>query len=340
MKAGTSRRSNILTAVFRHNAGIICVLVLIGAALSVMSEFFLTTDNIISVLRQVSNNMYLALGMTFVMILGGIDLSVGAIVAMCGTLTVGLIVTDGIPMPYAIAIGLALGTVFGLFNGLIVAYFRLPAFIVTLATMNIARGIAYVYSGGRSTRIMHEGFNAVGTGYLGFVPYPVIYMIVLIAVFVVLLNRTRFGTYIYAVGGNREAAHLSGVPINKVIIAVFTISGLLSAFAGLVLCSRMYSGQPSIGQGYEMDAIAACVLGGVSMSGGVGRVSGTVFGAMVIGLISNGLNLMNVSSFWQLIVKGVIILIAVLIDAQKGKESFFTRVMGKLSPARAAAQEK
>ncbi len=328
--AGTGS-PNIVAAVFKNNIGIICVLLLLGIALSNWSEFFLTSDNIISVLRQISNNLYLALGMTFVMILGGIDLSVGAIVAMCGTLTVGFIVTDQISMSAAIPLGLLLGTAFGLFNGVIVAFFHLPAFIVTLATMNIARGIAYVYSGGRSTRIVHDGFNAIGTGYLGFIPYPVIYMIVLIAIFAILLNRTRFGTYIYAVGGNREAAHLSGVPINQVVIAVFTISGLLSAFAGLVLCSRMYSGQPSIGQGYEMDAIAACVLGGVSMSGGIGRISGTVFGAMVIGLISNGLNLMNVSSFWQLIVKGVIILIAVLIDTQKGGQSFIHRLFSQTS---------
>ncbi|MCC8166988.1 MAG: ABC transporter permease [Planctomycetes bacterium] len=327
----THRRPGLVMSVLKNNIGIICVLLIIGVILSFMSEFFLTKDNLISVLRQISNNIYLALAMTFVMILGGIDLSVGAIVAMCGTLTVGFIVTQKMPMATAIPLGLLLGTCFGFFNGCIVAFFRLPAFIVTLATMNIARGIAFVYSGGRSTRIVDDGFNAVGTGYWLGIPYPVIYMVILIFAFTVLLNRTRFGTYIYAVGGNREAAHLSGVPINRTIITVFTLSGLLSAFAGLVLCSRMYSGQPSIGQGYEMDAIAACVLGGVSMSGGVGRVSGTVFGTIVIGLISNGLNLMGVSSFWQLIVKGIIILIAVLIDSQKGQQSFVHRLIARLT---------
>lgn len=149
-------------------------------------------------------------------------------------------------------------------------------------------------------------------------------MIVLIAVFVFMLNKTKFGTYVYAIGGNRESAKVSGVPIMKVEIAVFTLTGLLSAFAGLVLASRMYSGQPSVGSGYELDAIAACVLGGVSMAGGKGRISGTVIGAMVIGIISNGLNLMGVSSFWQLIVKGVIILFAILIDTQNGKGSAFS----------------
>lgn len=197
-----------------------------------------------------------------------------------------------------------------------------------MAMMNIASGVAYVYSGGRSTRITEEFFVQIGTGYIfGVIPLPVIYMVLLIALFVFLLNKTKFGTYIYAIGGNRESARVSGVPIMKVEIAVFTITGFLSAFAGLVLASRMYSGQPSVGSGYELDAIAACVLGGVSMSGGRGRISGTVIGAMVIGIISNGLNLMGVSSFWQLIVKGVIILFAILIDTQKGNESAFSKLL-------------
>lgn len=195
---------------------------------------------------------------------------------------------------------------------------KVPAFIVTLATMNIAKGIAYIYSKGQSTRITDDSFAMLGTGYLfGIIPLPVAYMILLIVVFAILLGKTKFGTYIYAVGGNRESARLSGVPIKKIEILVFTITGVLAAFAGIVLASRMYSGQPASGEGYEMDAIAACVLGGVSMSGGVGRISGTVFGAIVIGIISNGLNLMGVSSFWQLVVKGLIILAAVILDSRK-----------------------
>ncbi len=196
--------------------------------------------------------------------------------------------------------------------------FNVPAFIVTLATMNIAKGIAYIYTGGQSTRITDDAFAMLGTGYLfGIIPLPVVYMTILVIVFIVLLGKTKFGTYVYALGGNRESARLSGVPIKKIEVLVFTISGLLSAFAGIVLASRMYSGQPTAGDGYEMDAIAACVLGGVSMSGGVGRISGTVFGAIVIGVISNGLNLMGVSSFWQLVVKGIIILAAIILDSRK-----------------------
>lgn len=322
-------KNNMVTSMLRGNAGIIAVLLMIGVALSFLSPYFLTYDNLISVLRQISNNIYLALGMTMVIILGGIDLSVGSIVAMCGTVTVGLITTQGWPMALAIPVGLLLGTLVGFINGFFVAQFRVPAFIITLSTMNIAKGIAYIYSGGRSTRIVDDRFNLIGTGYLGPIPLPVVYMVLLIALFILLMNRTRFGTYIYAVGGNRESAHLSGVNMKMVEIAVFTISGFLAAFAGLVLSARMFSGQPSVGEGYELDAIAACVLGGVSMSGGVGRISGTIFGAMVIGIISNGLNLMSVSSFWQLVVKGIIIATAVLLDTQKGKAGLLHRKTAK-----------
>lgn len=309
---------NPVVGMFRSNAGIICVMLIIGIGLSFLTPNFLTSNNIISVLRQISNNIYLALGMTLVIILGGIDLSVGSIVAMSGTLTVGMIVTNGMGMWPAIIVGVLLGVVVGFFNGFVVTTFKVPAFIVTLATMNIAKGIAYIYSGGQSTRITNDAYAMIGTGYLfGIIPLPVVYMILLIILFSVILRKTRFGTYVYAVGGNRESARLSGVPIKKVEILVFTLTGVLAAFAGIVLSSRMYSGQPSAGDGYEMDAIAACVLGGVSMSGGVGNVSGTVIGAIVIGIISNGLNLMGVSSFWQLVVKGIIILVAVIIDSQK-----------------------
>ncbi|WCG34369.1 ABC transporter permease [Enterococcus dispar] len=313
--------------VIKGNIGILGVLILISIVMAVVSPNFLVYGNIISVLRQVSNNMYLALGMTLVIILGGIDLSIGSIVAMSGTIIVGLIVNSGLPLIPAILIGLLLGVVVGFLNGIVIANFKVPAFIVTLATMNVAKGIAYVYSGGRSTRITDPIFNMIGGGYLGPIPLPVIYMVILIIIFSTLLNKTKFGTYVYAIGGNRESARLSGVPIKKVEVAVFTISGLLAAFSGLVLCSRMFSGQPSVGEGYEMDAIAACVLGGVSMSGGQGRISGTVIGALVIGIISNGLNLMGVSSFWQLIVKGIIIVIAVLIDSQKGNDSFIRKII-------------
>ncbi len=316
----TSLADNAVLGIFRNNVGIIGVLIIMCAIVSFATDKFLTPNNIISVLRQISINAYIALGMTLIIILGHIDLSVGAIVAMSGTLTVGLTVNQGLPIGAAILAGIVLGTLAGFVSGCVVSRFRVPAFIITMAMMNVCSGVAYVYSGGQSTRINDDFFVAIGTGYLfNVIPLPVVYMVILIALCSFVLGKTRFGTYVYAIGGNREAARLSGVPIKKVEIIVFTLSGFLSAFAGLVLCSRMYSGQPSVGSGYELDAIAACVLGGTSMSGGKGRISGTVFGAMVIGVISNGLNLIGVSSYWQLIVKGLIIACAVLLDAQKDK---------------------
>lgn len=320
---------NLVVEMVRANLGIIAVILIIGFGLSLMSPVFLSPYNLRTVLLQITTNMYIALGMTLVMILGGIDLSVGSIVAMSGTLAVGFMALNHLPMGLAVILGLVLGGGTGLLNGLVVAYFKIPSFIVTLAMLNVARGIAYVYSGGHSTRMMDPVFTGIGSGYLWVIPLPVLYMVVLIAVFVVLLNRTKFGTYVYAIGGNRESARLSGVPIKKVEIITFTISGLLAGFAGLVLSARMFSGQPSVGIGYELDAIAACVLGGASLSGGIGRISGTLFGAIVIGIISNGLTLIDVSSFWQLIVKGIIILIAVIIDSMKGRENVFRTLLSR-----------
>ncbi len=312
--------NNPVVNMFRNNIGIVVVLFIMCIIISIATDKFLTAANIVSVLRQISINTYIALGMTLIIILGHIDLSVGAIVAMSGTLTVGFIVNQGLPIPLAIILGILIGILTGFVSGFVVSHFRVPAFIITMAMMNVANGVAYVYSGGQSTRITNEFFSSIGMGYLfKVIPLPVVYMVILIIIISFVLNKTKFGTYVYAIGGNRESARLSGVPIKKVEIIVFTLSGLLSAFAGLVLCSRMYSGQPSVGDGYELDAIAACVLGGTSMSGGKGRISGTVFGALVIGIISNGLNLIGVSSYWQLIIKGLIIACAVLLDVQKGK---------------------
>jgi ribose transport system permease protein len=319
---------NAFLEMVRANVGIMIVIVLLGLILSFLSPIFLSPYNLRTVLLEITTNVYIASGMALVMILGGIDLSVGSIVAMSGTLTVGFMALNHQPLWLAVILGLLVGVVIGLINGSIVAFFKIPSFIVTLAMLNVARGIAYVYSGGRSTRMMDPVFTNIGSGYLWVFPLPVLYMFALIVIFVVLLNQTKFGTYIYAIGGNRESARFSGVPIRKVEIITFTISGLLAAFAGIVLSARMFSGQPSVGVGYELDAIAACVLGGVSMSGGVGRISGTICGAIVIGMVSNGLNLINVSSFWQLIVKGIIILIAVIIDSQKGNQNFFKGVFG------------
>ena len=313
-----NNKNNSLLEILKVNRGIIAVLMVLFVFLSIFSPVFLSVNNLITLLQQITNNMFIALAMTLVIITGGIDLSVGAIVALVGTLSVGLIINQNVPILLSVLIALLLGATIGAINGFIISKFSLPPFIVTLATMNIARGAAYLYSGGSSLRITEEIFNKIGTiRIFGLIPIPIVYMIVFIFIFSILLSKTKFGTGVYAIGGNREAARLSGINAKRIELLVYTLSGFMAAFAGIVLAARMFSGQPSIGEGYEMDAIAASVLGGVSMSGGKGRVSGTVFGALVIGIVSNGLNLIGVSSFWQLVVMGVIILVAVIIDAQK-----------------------
>lgn len=314
--------------IIKNNKGILVVLAILFILISIVSPVFLSVQNLITLLQQVAINVIIALGMTLVIILGGIDLSVGSIVALSGTLCVGLVENFNLNIILAVLLSIVIGTLIGLINGKIITKFKLPAFIVTLATMNIARGAAYLYSGGRSLRSTNEIFSSIGnTRLFGVLPISILYMFVLVAIFSVLLSKTKFGTYVYAIGGNRQAASFSGIQNEKVETIVYVLSGFLAALAGVVLASRMYSGQPSVGQGYEMNAIAACVLGGVSMSGGQGKISGTFFGAIVIGIVSNGLNLVGISSFWQLVIMGIIILLAVIVDAKR--DTFLSKKKGK-----------
>lgn len=304
---------------FRDNAGILIGLAIIVVIISIINRDFLTVQNLLNVLRQVSTNTIIAIGMTLVIILAGIDLSVGSVMALSGVVTGGLIAFNGAPMWLAVLAGLIIGIIFGLINGYFTAYKFMPAFIVTLATMNIARGAAYVYTDGKPIRVMSDEFNFIGSGYIGPIPVPVIYMIIIIIIVSLMMNRTKFGRHIYAVGGNIEAARFSGINTKRVQLFAYTLSGFLAAFSGIVLASRMFSGQPTAGMGAELDAIAAVVLGGTSMAGGRGRIGGTVIGALIIGVLSNGMNLMGVNSFWQYIVKGIVILIAVYVDIVKKK---------------------
>lgn len=329
MQFDTVKRNNLVlenrfvSPVYRYlkeNLGIIIGLFAMCIVLSILTPAFLTTENILNVLRQVSTNANLAIGMTLAIIICGIDLSVGSILAISGTLSAGLITFSGLPVPVAVLLGVVLGTLLGLFNGVVIAKTGIPPFIVTLAMMQIARGAAYVYTGGMPVRTLEPGFNILGIGYLGPIPLPIIYTIVLVAFVVVLLNKTKFGRYVYAVGGNREAAKFSGINIARVEIIVYALLGFLSAVTGIVLCARMYSGQPTAGSGFEMDAIAAVVLGGTSFSGGSGKIGGTIIGVLIIGVLNNGLNLLNINSFWQLIAKGAVILLAVYIDVLKKRK--------------------
>ena len=302
---------------FIDNLGIICALagmILFLYLWPATHKTFLTQTNIFNVLRQSSTNLMLACGMTLVIILGGIDLSVGSIIAMSGVLGAATVVWGGMPEIVGIIVALLSGLLFGLFNGAIIALTNIPPFIVTLASMNVAKGIAYVYSGGKPIRCMTQAWKFLGAGYVGPVPTPVITMTIVFIVAIFILNRTRTGRHIYAVGGNNTAAQFSGINTAKVKFFVYSFSGLMAGLAGITIASRLYSGTCTSGDGAEMDAIAAVVVGGTSMAGGSGRLGGTLIGVLIIGILNNGLNLMGVNSDWQYIIKGAVILLAVYVD--------------------------
>ena len=305
-----------ITTYFKENLAILVAFIILCVGLSIATPAFFTKDNILNVLRQVATNSNLAIGLTMAIIIGGIDLSVGAILAFSGLLCASFI-SDGMNLGLAVLLAFTLGALFGLLNGLIIAYTNMPPFVVTLATQNIARGIVNVYANGQPISARNPVFNFLGVGYFLGIPLPVIYSFVLLAVMILILGRSKFGRQLYAVGGNEEAARFSGINIKKVKIIVYTLCGALASFSGIILAARMYSGQPTAGDGFELDAIAASVLGGVSFSGGVGKLGGTIIGVLVLGVLTNGLNLLNINSFWQDIIKGIIILLAVYLDILK-----------------------
>lgn len=278
------------------------------------AKTFPTKTNLFNLLRQSSTNLMLACGMTMVIILGGIDLSVGSIIAMSGCFAAGAVVWGGMPEIVGLTLGVLSGLMFGLFNGAVIAWTNIPPFIVTLASMNLAKGIAYVFSGGKPIRCMTEAWKFLGAGYVLGIPTPVWTMFIVFFLCVLFLNRTRIGRHIYAVGGNSTAAKFSGISTAKVKFTVFAISGTLAGLAGVTIASRLYSGTCTSGNAAEMDAIAAVVIGGTSMSGGSGKLGGTLIGALIIGILNNGLNLMGVNSDWQYIIKGIVILGAVYVD--------------------------
>lgn len=317
------RQNGILSAIvkfFRANWGILIGLLGICAVFGILQPNFISADNILSVLRQVSTNGIIAFGMTFVIIIGGIDLSVGAISAAAMMITTGAITFLGAPVMLGVLFGLAFGLGIGFINGVIISRTNMAPFIVTLAMTTIARGLAYIISDARPVRVFDDLFAQIGGGFIGPISYPVIYMVIVLIIMAVVLYKTKFGRYIYAIGGNKEAAKFSGIHIERVETSVYAISGLLAAVSGIILASRMYTGQPTTGEGAELDAIAAVVLGGTSFAGGIGGLGGTVIGVLVIGILSNGLNMLNVPYFYQLIVKGIVILLAVYVDTLKKKK--------------------
>ncbi|MGM9929967.1 MAG: ABC transporter permease [Bacillus sp. (in: firmicutes)] len=293
------------------------LLVLI-VVVSIMNPSFLAPLNILNLLRQVAINALIAFGMTFVILTGGIDLSVGAILALSSTLMAGMMVS-GIDPILAILIGCLLGAAFGAVNGLLITKGKMAPFIVTLATMTIFRGLTMVYTNGNPITGLGDSymFQLFGRGYFLGIPVPAVTMIVTFVVLWIILQKTPFGRQTYAIGGNEKAAIISRIKVDRVKIMIYSLAGLLAALAGAILTSRLNSASPTAGDSYELDAIAAVVLGGTSLSGGRGWIVGTLIGALIIGTLNNGLNLLGVSSFFQMVVKGGVIILAVLMDRKK-----------------------
>jgi ribose transport system permease protein len=287
-------------------------LLLIGAVLGLLSDRFLTTSNLINVARQVSINAIVAAGMTFVIITGGIDLSVGSTIALAGC--AALLVAGPLGDVVGMTAGILVAAGVGFLNGALVAWGRVPPFITTLATMTVVRGAALVLTNGKPIVKTEGAYLWLGQASIGPIPVPILLMVATLLAAHWFLSRTRWGTYVYAVGGNAEAARLAGISLAGIQILVYVVGGALAGLAGLVLAARLSSAQPNTGVGFELDAIAAVVLGGTSLMGGEGTVWGTTVGAFIIGILNNGFNLMNVSPFYQLIAKGAVIVVAVIVD--------------------------
>lgn len=298
--------------------GPLFALVALVVAVTILNPSFLSPSNLLNLLRQVAVNGFIAFGMTFVILTGGIDLSVGSTLALSSALTAGLM-ASGVPAILAVLVGLLSGSILGALNGLLIAKGKVAPFIATLATMTIYRGITLVYTNGNPITGLGDSFffNFIGRGYLFGIPFPVVLLFLIFLLLYILLHKTAFGRKTYAIGGNEKAAYIAGVNIDKVKVIIYGISGLMASISGMIITSRLNSAQPTAGQSYEMDAIAAVVLGGTSLSGGKGRIFGTLIGALIIGTLNNGLNLLGVSSFYQQIVKGIVIVIAVLLDRKR-----------------------
>jgi len=305
-------------------------LFLMCVVLSILSDKFLTVDNAWNVMRQISVNICISVGMTLVILTAGIDLSVGSILALCGAVTAGLL-KNGIEIPGinlfvgftmlgAILVGLIVGAVLGYFSGWSITKFKVPPFVATLAMLTIARGLTMLWTNGFPITGLGDNFAFIGTGWFLGIPMPVWISAFIVLIAVIITRKTKLGRYIYAVGGNESASRLSGLNIKKIKIIVYSISGVLAAVGGIMVTSRLDSAQPNAGTSYELDSIAAVVIGGTSLSGGRGSVMGTVLGALIIGVLNNGLVLLNVSPFWQQFIKGLVILIAVILDKVNSKE--------------------
>lgn len=308
--------------------GIYFVLIGMIILMSFLSPAFLKTRNMINIVRQMSVIGLIAFGVTFVIISGGIDLSSGSILAVSAVVVASLVQTQDwaakmypnlptIPILLPLILGLAIGALAGLINGTLIAKTGIPAFIATLGMMTSARGFALLYANGRPISSLRPEYNWIGQGKIFSIPVPVLIFIIMGIISYILLKHTKFGKYVYAIGGNKEAAYVSGVDVDKYLMMIYAYAGMLAGMAGIVLSARISSGQPGLGVSYELDAIAAATIGGTSHNGGIGTITGTIVGALIIGVLNNGLDLLNVSAYWQQIIKGLIIVTAVIFDMRK-----------------------
>lgn len=308
----------IFTVAFFIKYALYFALLLMVLFLSVTTDTFLKPTNIINVLRQISIQAIIAVGMTMVIILGQIDLSVGAIVAFASVMN-ALLIKAGLPVVLAIILTLAISSLWGFISGAITAKFNLHAFLVTLAMLTLIRGITYTMTGGYPIGGLPKSFYGFGAGRLGFIPYPVIYMVIFYAIGIFVLRLTPFGRAIYSVGGNAEAARLSGIHITRTKIAVFVVSAVLAAMGGIILSSRLMAGSPEVGIGWELDIIAAVIIGGTNLFGGEGKLTGTLVGMLFIGILTNGMILLDVTPYMQQVVRGAVILGAVVLNSLQEK---------------------
>lgn len=306
-------------------------LLAMAVLLSVLTDTFLTAANGLNILRQISVNLCLSVGLTMIILAGGIDLSVGAVLALAGAVAAGLL-KNGVGLPVlgvhldvtvagAIVSGIGVGAALGAANGLAITRLLLPPFVATLAMLSIARGLTLLWTGGFPITGLPPAFGFIGTGIWLGIPMPVWIAIIVVLAAIVLCHRAPFGRYLYAIGGSERAARLTGLPVDRIKLAVYTLGGALSGLAGLIVTARLDSAQPNAGMSYELDAIAAVVIGGTSLSGGKGSVAGTVLGCLIIGVLNNGLFLLNVSPFWQQVIKGLVILLAVALDRLAARDS-------------------
>lgn len=314
-------------AVLLRRFGPVLGLLLLSGTLAVLSDHFLRFDNLMGVFRQSAVNALLALGQLAVIITAGIDLSVGSILGLCCVL-VAMLVKAGVPPVLAVVAALAIGVLLGALNGVLFTKLRLPhPFIPTLGMMNFARGLALVLTGGFPVSELPAGFRFLGAGSIAWIPAPVLLVVVCCLLFHVFLRYTTYGRDTYAIGGNRQAALLSGIPVDRRLIMVYALSGGMSALGAIVLAGRMNSGFPLAGVGAELDSIAAVIIGGASFFGGMGTVAGTLVGALIMGVLRNGLNLLNVSSYWQTVVIGVVIVVAVWVDVVRQRATEKSRAV-------------